>query len=51
MTPPTFSIIVPVFNAAATLAATVRSVLAQSCPDFELILIDDGSTDDSLAGM
>lgn len=45
---PLFSVIVPVYNAAATLAATVQSVLAQSCGDFEMILIDDGSRDDSL---
>lgn len=51
MTAPFFSIIVPVYNAAATVSATVRSILAQSEPDFELLLIDDGSTDDSLAVM
>jgi hypothetical protein len=50
-TAPTFSVIVPVYNAAATVAATVRSVLDQTDGDFELILIDDGSTDASLARM
>ena len=45
---PCFSVIVPVFNAGQSLPATVASVLAQTDDDFELYLIDDGSTDDSL---
>ena len=44
-TSPTFSILTPVFNAGGYLERTVRTALAQSCADFELILIDDGSTD------
>ena len=40
-----FSIIVPVYNAVAFLDATVASVLQQSCADWELLLMDDGSTD------
>ena len=48
---PSISVIVPVYNASATLAATVRSILAQTDRDFELLLIDDGSTDDSLLVM
>jgi glycosyltransferase involved in cell wall biosynthesis len=51
MTCPTFSVIIPVYNAARTLDACVRSVLAQSHTDFDLILIDDGSTDASRAIM
>ena len=51
MSAPTFTVIVPVYNAAATIAATIASVLAQTDDDFELLLIDDGSTDDSLARM
>lgn len=51
MNRPVFSIIVPVYNAAKTIAATVHSVLAQSFTDFELILIDDGSRDQSLSIM
>lgn len=43
------SIIVPIYNAADTLKACVESVLTQPFADFELILIDDGSTDQSLA--
>lgn len=41
------SVVVPVYNAAATLASAIESTLAQSFEAFELILIDDGSTDDS----
>ncbi|NJS14186.1 MAG: glycosyltransferase family 2 protein [Sphingopyxis sp.] len=48
---PEFSVLIPVYNAAETLPATVRSVLTQSQPDFELILVDDGSRDASLAIM
>lgn len=40
-----FSIIVPVYNAAGFLSATVDTVLAQTFADWELLLIDDGSTD------
>jgi glycosyltransferase involved in cell wall biosynthesis len=43
-----FSIVVPVYNAAATIEATVASVLAQTESSFEILLIDDGSSDDSL---
>jgi len=38
-------IIVPAFNAAGTLADTLRSILAQTRPDFSCLVIDDGSTD------
>ncbi len=41
------SIIVPVYKAEKTLAACVQSVLSQDFSDFELILVDDGSPDDS----
>jgi glycosyltransferase involved in cell wall biosynthesis len=45
MTAPTFSIIVSTFNAASTLNACLDSVIRQTCSDFELVLIDGGSTD------
>jgi len=41
------SIIVPVYNAEAFLAGCIESVLAQTFADYELLLIDDGSTDGS----
>lgn len=44
---PEISVIVPVYNVAPYLAACVDSLLAQTFPSFELILVDDGSTDDS----
>lgn len=42
------SVIMPVYNTAAYLREAVESILAQTDPDFELLLIDDGSTDGSL---
>ena len=51
MNTPYFSIILPVYNAAKHLSATIRSVLTQSFRDFELIMIDDGSSDESLSIM
>lgn len=44
---PRLSILMPVYNTAAYLEETVRSVLAQTFQEFELILVDDGSTDGS----
>lgn len=41
------SIIVPVFNGEKTLSRCIDSVLAQSYTDWELIIVNDGSTDDS----
>ena len=46
---PEISVIVPVYNTASRLPRCVESILAQTFPDFELILVDDGSTDDSPA--
>lgn len=45
---PIVSIIVPVFNAAKYINRCVDSILCQTVSDWELLLIDDGSTDDSL---
>ena len=44
---PTVSVIVPVYNAEGVVSRGVDSILAQSYQDFELILVDDGSTDSS----
>ena len=42
---PRFSVIIPAFNAAATLARAIESVRAQSWPAHEIIVVDDGSRD------
>jgi glycosyltransferase involved in cell wall biosynthesis len=39
------SIIIPAFNAAATINATIESAAGQSCSDWEAIIFDAGSTD------
>ncbi len=49
VTPPAVTVVIPVFNSAATLARAVQSVLDQSLAGFELLVVDDGSTDGSLA--
>jgi glycosyltransferase involved in cell wall biosynthesis len=46
---PTFSVIVPAYQAAETVAESVASVLAQTAPAHEIIVCDDGSTDDTAA--
>ena len=42
---PRFSLIVPVYRVEAYLPKCIESVLAQTCQDYELLLIDDGSPD------
>lgn len=45
---PLVTIILPVYNGAATLAVALRSLFSQTMTDFEIVLLDDGSTDNSL---
>jgi glycosyltransferase involved in cell wall biosynthesis/SAM-dependent methyltransferase len=46
--PPALSVCVPTWNGATYVAETLRSVLAQTFTDFELLIVDDGSTDATL---
>jgi glycosyltransferase involved in cell wall biosynthesis len=46
---PAVSVVTPAWNAAATLAAAVASVQAQGVADWEMLVVDDGSTDGSAA--
>jgi len=46
---PLISVVLPVYNAEQTVAAAVRSIRAQTLEDWELIVVDDASTDGSLA--
>jgi glycosyltransferase involved in cell wall biosynthesis len=46
-TNPAVSIVLPTYNRASLLGRSIRSVLGQSYTDFELIVIDDGSTDET----
>ena len=50
MAAPAVSIIMPVFNTRSVLCETIASIQEQTCPDFEVICIDDGSTDGSTDG-
>lgn len=45
---PQISIIIPIYNSDSTLGRCVDSILCQDFLDFEILLVDDGSTDDSL---
>lgn len=46
---PRVSIVMPAYNAARFIAEAIESVIAQTLPDWELIVVDDASTDDTAA--
>ncbi len=45
---PTLSIIIPAYNASKTISRVIEHIISQSFEDFELIIINDGSKDDTL---
>ncbi|MEZ6964119.1 glycosyltransferase family 2 protein [Aeromonas sp. S9(2024)] len=47
MTPPVFSVVIPLYNKQDFISKCIESVLSQSLSSFEIIVIDDGSKDDS----
>src|SRR6266566_8687413 len=46
MNPPSVSIVMPTYNRAYIVGSAIESVLAQTNPNWELVIVDDGSTDD-----
>ena len=42
-----FSIIIPTYNRSGFLSKAIESIIVQRCEDWELIIVDDGSTDDT----
>ena len=49
MPQPLVSVIVPAYNAAGFISRCVESITSQSYPELEFLLLNDGSTDDTLA--
>ncbi len=45
---PTVSVIIPTYNASTTIEYCLESLVNQNCPNIELILVDDKSTDDTI---
>ena len=50
MTPetPLFSVVIPAYNAEKFILLTLQSILRQTVQDFEIVVVNDGSTDNTL---
>jgi len=48
MSVPTLTVIIPVYNASRYLSDAITSILSQTCRNLELVIINDGSTDNSM---
>ena len=46
--PPLFSVVIPAYNAGKYIPLTIESILRQTVQDFEIVVVNDGSTDDTL---
>ena len=46
--PPLFSVVIPAYNARKFIPLTIESILRQTVQDFEIVVVNDGSTDDTL---
>ena len=51
MSAPTVSVVVPAYRAAHTIGRAIDGVLAQTCPPSEILVVDDGSPDDTAAAL
>jgi len=49
MNPVKITVLMPVYNAAGYIGEAIQSVLKQTLPDFELLIVNDGSTDESVS--
>ena len=47
MSDPTVSIVIPTYNRAHLLPRAIDSIIAQTMKDWEIVLVDDGSTDET----
>lgn len=50
-TPPSVTVVIPAYNRAGSIRIAVESVLRQSFTDFEVVVVDDGSSDDTLGAL